>query len=187
MLDAAALMRRLCQTSKRVGCDSAQQSRSRPTTKDANLNPAYASMTRVLAAVIEREGRLLLCKRPQDKRHGGLWEFPGGKVQEGESDDEAARRELAEELGVHVTRVHPVAYSVNDEGSEFLIEFLRVEIEGEPTCFEHTELAWVLPSDVLAYPLAPCDRRFVLDGQTRSDAGPGDCGSAPFDLERPFF
>ncbi len=48
---------------------------------------------RVLASVIERDHRLLVCRRPLHKRHGGLWEFPGGKVREGESDLEAARRE----------------------------------------------------------------------------------------------
>ena len=55
---------------------------------------------RVLATVIRRDGRLLVCQRPSHKRHGGLWEFPGGKVEPGESDLAASRRELAEELGV---------------------------------------------------------------------------------------
>jgi 8-oxo-dGTP pyrophosphatase MutT (NUDIX family) len=49
----------------------------------------------VVAAVIERDGRLLVCQRPAHKRHGGLWEFPGGKCDPGESDAEAARRELS--------------------------------------------------------------------------------------------
>jgi 8-oxo-dGTP diphosphatase len=66
---------------------------------------------RVLASVIERDHRLLVCRRPLDKRHGGLWEFSGGKVREGESDLEAARRELREELAVEVTGVGAVAPS----------------------------------------------------------------------------
>ncbi|HSG49130.1 MAG TPA: NUDIX domain-containing protein, partial [Longimicrobiales bacterium] len=52
----------------------------------------------VIAAVIHRDGRYLVGRRPDDKRHGGLWEFPGGKLDPGESWLEAARRELSEEL-----------------------------------------------------------------------------------------
>ena len=66
---------------------------------------------RVLASVIQRENRLLVYRRPLHKRHGGLWESPVGKVREGESDLEAARRELREELGVEVTGVGAVAPS----------------------------------------------------------------------------
>jgi mutator protein MutT len=58
----------------------------------------------VLAAVIRRDGRLLVARRPAHKRHGGLWEFPGGKVEEGESWADAAARERKEELGVDVAR-----------------------------------------------------------------------------------
>lgn len=63
---------------------------------------------RVVASVIEHEGRLLVCKRPAHKRHGGLWEFPGGKVEPEESDFKAVERELEEELGVRVREVGPV-------------------------------------------------------------------------------
>jgi len=116
---------------------------------------------RVLAAVIQRDQRFLLCQRPGHKRHGGLWEFPGGKVKEGESDLEAARRELAEELGVHVTDVGPVELSVRDPGSEFVIEFLPVTVQGEPRCLEHEALAWEEEGRLLTYDLAPSDRRYV--------------------------
>ena len=95
---------------------------------------------RVIASVIRRNGRVLLCKRPVHKRHGDLWEFPGGKVEAGESDLEAARRELAEELNVRVLSVGPVTFSVADPGSDFVIEFLPVEIQGEPACIEM--LSW---------------------------------------------
>jgi 8-oxo-dGTP diphosphatase len=57
---------------------------------------------RVVAAVIKRNDYYLICKRPKGKRHGGLWEFPGGKVEEGENIETAARRELAEELDLSV-------------------------------------------------------------------------------------
>jgi 8-oxo-dGTP diphosphatase len=117
---------------------------------------------RVVASVVERAGRLLLCLRPAHKRHGGCWEFPGGKVEPGESDLEAARRELREELDVAVVSVGPVELSVEDPGSPFVIEFLPVEIVGEPVCLEHADLAWVTEAEAAALPLAPSDRQYVL-------------------------
>ena len=76
-------------------------------------------MPRVLASVIQSGNRLLVCQRAQEKRHGGLWEFPGGKVEAGESDFEAARRELHEKLDVTVTEVGPVEFSAKDPASSF--------------------------------------------------------------------
>jgi len=90
-----------------------------------------------------------------------MWEFPGGKVEPGESDIQAASRELLEELGVRVTGVGDVQYSVRDADSAFVIEFLRVEIEGEPRMIEHTALAWVEPGFLRRYRLAPSDRMYV--------------------------
>ncbi|HET8656835.1 MAG TPA: (deoxy)nucleoside triphosphate pyrophosphohydrolase [Longimicrobiaceae bacterium] len=116
---------------------------------------------RVVASVIEREGRLLVCERPAHKRHGGLWEFPGGKVEPGESDFQAVARELAEELGVRVRAVGGVEFSVADPGSDFVIVFLPVEIEGEPRCLEHAAVAWVPEDELLSLALAPSDRAFV--------------------------
>ena len=116
---------------------------------------------RVLASVIRREGRLLVGRRPLHKRHGGLWEFPGGKVEPGESDREAVGRELREELGVDVTRVGPVAFSAPDPTSGFVIEFLPVEIRGEPMGLEHLALAWVEDENLLDLALAPSDRAFA--------------------------
>jgi 8-oxo-dGTP diphosphatase len=117
---------------------------------------------RVLASVVQRESRLLVCLRPPHKRHGGLWEFPGGKLEPGETDLQAARRELEEELGVHVTGVGPVEYSVEDPGSDFVIDFLPVKIEGEPVCLEHSDLAWVTEEELDGLDLAPSDRRYAL-------------------------
>jgi mutator protein MutT len=117
---------------------------------------------RVVASVIECEGKLLVCERPIHKRHGGLWEFPGGKVEDGESDFEAVRRELSEELGVEAIEVGPVQFSISDSGSPFVIEFLSVRIAGQPRCFEHTALVWMHERALLELPLAPSDRRYVL-------------------------
>ncbi len=90
-------------------------------------------LTRVLAAVLEDSaGRLLVCRRPLHKRHGGLWEFPGGKFEEGESPLLAARRELREELGLDVESVGEQIYTSHDPGSAFVIEFYPVVAAGVP-------------------------------------------------------
>ncbi len=123
--------------------------------------PAADPAVRVVAAVVAREGRLLVCRRPPHKRHGGLWEFPGGKCEPGESDADAARRELREELGVEVTAVGPALFSAGDPGSPFLVAFVPAEVAGEPACHEHTALAWGTPAELAALALAPSDRRFV--------------------------
>jgi mutator protein MutT len=122
---------------------------------------AAGDRIRVVAAVIERQGRYLVCQRPAGKRHGGLWEFPGGKLEAGEGILEAARRELDEELGVVVTAVGGQLFTITDPGSAFLIEFHPVTILGEPACLEHAALAWATAKELTALELAPGDRRFA--------------------------
>lgn len=89
---------------------------------------------RVLKSVIQASNRFLICQRRLHGRRAGLWEFPGGKVWDGESDFDAARRKLFEELNVAVVEVGPVEFSVADPGSDFVIRFPPVTIEGEPLC-----------------------------------------------------
>jgi mutator protein MutT len=115
----------------------------------------------VVAAVVERQGLLLLCRRPAGKRHAGRWEFPGGKLLPGEAVPEALRRELSEELGVEVIEVGERLLAVPDPGSAFLVEFYPVKIAGEPVALEHDGLAWVRPEDLLELDLAPSDRSFA--------------------------
>ena len=97
----------------------------------------------VIAAVIQRGDKYLLGQRPESKRHGGLWEFPGGKVRDGESRLEAIRRELAEELALKVVRIERLLFSVVDKGSPYVIEFVETIIEGTPIPYEHSEIAWL--------------------------------------------
>lgn len=116
---------------------------------------------RVIAAVVRSGDRFLICQRPSHKRHGGLWEFPGGKCEAGETDEQAITRELAEELGVKVSAVGDVLFSDSDPDSPFSIAFLPVDIRGEPLCIEHAALAWVSRHRMTEYELAPSDARFV--------------------------
>jgi 8-oxo-dGTP diphosphatase len=125
-----------------------------------------ASLTRVVAAVIERRDRVLVALRHPEKRHGGMWEFPGGKVEGGESDLDALRRELAEELGLHVVSTSPPVAAFKDPGSQFLIVFIPVVVDGEPERREHVEIRWASWRDLTAMPLAPTDREFVQARET---------------------
>ena len=102
----------------------------------------------VVAAVIVRAETYLICQRPLDKRHGGLWEFPGGKLMDGESPLEGATRELREELELQVQAVGEPLLSLKDPGSEFLIMFCPVEAFGDPKALEHIDLRWVKPEPV---------------------------------------
>lgn len=116
---------------------------------------------RVVAAVIERDGRYLVGRRPGHKRHGGLWEFPGGKLDEGEDVRDAAERELREELSLRVDAVGACLVSFADGASPFVIEFHAVDAVGEPVAHEHDALDWLTPAELLEAPLAPADRRFA--------------------------
>ena len=127
----------------------------------------------VVAAVIRSGARVLLCQRPAHKRHGGLYEFPGGKCNDGETKDQAIARELLEELGVTVTYVGSVLHSIHDPGSLFVIHFTDVRIDGTPLTIEHSDLQWVTFNEALYLDLAPSDRRFIEDFLDR--AGEADC------------
>lgn len=114
-----------------------------------------------MAAVVERQGRWLLAKRPPHKSHGGCWELPGGKVAPGENLADAVRRELAEELGVAVSEVGDPRASLRDPGTPFVVHFCPVRFDGEPRAREHDELRWLTQEEALRLPLAPTDRRFL--------------------------
>jgi 8-oxo-dGTP diphosphatase len=128
--------------------------------------PQEGDLIGVLAAVIHQEDRYLVCRRPLHKRHGGYWEFPGGKLELGESLLEAAHRELSEELGVEVLSIGEVLFSCQDPGSRFLIEFAEVQICGVPEAREHDEIRWLTASELRALKLAPSDHAFAVKLET---------------------
>ena len=114
----------------------------------------------VIAAVIQNEGQYLLCQRPHGKRYGGQWEFPGGKLEAGETFFEAAQRELQEELGVEVLSLGEFLAAYDDPGSHFKVHFWEIAIYGTPRPLEHAQVAWVPADDLLSYDLAVNDSRF---------------------------
>lgn len=113
----------------------------------------------VAAALIVREGRFLICRRPEYKARGGLWEFPGGKTEAGESVFDAVVRECREELGVTIvpSRVVDEVTHTYPDITVRLSLVLAVIAEGEPMLLEHSALAWISPSDIPRYDFCPAD------------------------------
>lgn len=115
----------------------------------------------VVAAVIQKEGKYLLCRRPLHKHHGGRWEFPGGKCEPDEAAVDALGRELLEELELTVLAVSQCAYSGAERKSPYLIFFHPVIVSGELVLHEHIEYRWGSIEEVCRLNLAPVDRNFV--------------------------
>jgi 8-oxo-dGTP pyrophosphatase MutT (NUDIX family) len=117
----------------------------------------------VIAAIIRRGERYLVGRRPAGKRHGGLWEFPGGKLLDGEDWLAAARRELAEELCIEVASVGEVLLTATDPDSPFDIHFVEVEVAPRvsPEALEHSEVGWFTADELHGLPMAPADAQMV--------------------------
>ena len=113
-------------------------------------------------ALIDGDGRVLLAQRPAHKEHGGLWEFPGGKVRAGETPEAALTRELAEELAIDVAPscLAPFAFASearSDDVHLLMPLFVCRKWRGTPRPLEGQQLAWARPRDFSAYPMPPAD------------------------------
>lgn len=122
-------------------------------------------MIAVVAGVVVRNGRVLVCQRPPGKALGLLWEFPGGKLEAGESPEAALERELWEELRVR-TRTGRILDALRvksaKDNQDLLVLFYQSEIlSGEPEPLECVALAWALPGEIERYALAPADAQFA--------------------------
>lgn len=118
---------------------------------------------KVTAAVIEEKGKVLIARRKPGRHMGGKWEFPGGKIEPGETPEESLARELEEELAIQA-RIGEYLCSALYEGDGVSLELLvfRVErIRGEPALIEHQEIRWVRPEELAVFDLADSDRKVV--------------------------
>jgi 8-oxo-dGTP diphosphatase len=117
----------------------------------------------VVAGVIHRDGKVLIGQRMARDRHGLKWEFPGGKVEPGETPRQALQRELREELGVESEVGAELArYEHTTGGRSLLLLFLGVNrIEGEPRSVAFEEIRWEEPTNLPAYDFLDGDLDFV--------------------------
>ena len=138
----------------------------RPGSTALEAFPEGVVPVRVVAAVIRREdGRFLITQRKAEDALGGLWEFPGGKVDEGETSEAALARELREELDVAAdvgARLHLTRHHYADSGKHLAIEFFDiVRVVGTPRCVDVADLRWVTPSELGAYDFPEADAEFI--------------------------
>ena len=116
-------------------------------------------------ALVDADGRVLLAERPAGKSMAGLWEFPGGKVDAGETPEAALIRELAEELGIDVTAscLAPFTFASHTYPDFHLLMPLYVcrKWSGTPAAREGQRLAWVRPPRLADYPMPPADEPLV--------------------------
>ena len=113
----------------------------------------------VVAALIERGDRFMICRRPEGKARAGLWEFVGGKAEEGESLEDALVRECEEEIGVRVKVGSVFASVVHDYADIFvhLTIFRASIVSGEPRSMEGNAIAWITPAEIPNYSFCDAD------------------------------
>ncbi len=115
------------------------------------------------AAIICHAGKVLLTQRPVDKPHGGFWEFPGGKLDSGESPHQSLRRELREELAIEIS-VGPILQTVYHHYDWGAVLIMAYHCRWENGSIEHLEVAdhrWLQTSELHQMPILPADRPIV--------------------------
>ena len=116
-------------------------------------------------ALVDSDGRILLAQRPEGKSLAGLWEFPGGKLDPGETPEAALIRELEEELGISTKTacLAPLTFASHSYENFHLLMPLFVcrKWQGVPQAREHSALKWVRPQALRDYPMPPADEPLV--------------------------
>jgi 8-oxo-dGTP diphosphatase len=117
------------------------------------------------AALVDVDGRVLICQRPEGKALAGLWEFPGGKLEPGETPEDCLIRELEEELDIRVAHacLAPFVFASHTYDSFHLLMplYLIRRWEGQVKAREHKAIAWVKPARLDDYPMPPADAPLV--------------------------
>lgn len=125
----------------------------------------YPTLLVVACALVDADRRVLIAQRPENKNMGGLWEFPGGKVEQGESPETALIRELKEELDIETREacLAPLTFASFSYEKFHLLMPLYVcrKWQGTPQALEHTALKWVRPQRLRDYPMPPADEPLV--------------------------
>jgi 8-oxo-dGTP diphosphatase len=120
-------------------------------------------MIQVTAAIIINSGKVFIAKRKPPGRMPGMWEFPGGKIENGETPEHCLKRELREELGIDAAIGRHVGTSIY-EYDFYTVELMAYRtkiITGEIKLRDHADMAWVAPEDLGKYEFAPADVLFV--------------------------
>ncbi len=119
----------------------------------------------VACALVDGDGRVLIAQRPQGKSLAGLWEFPGGKLEPGETPEQALIRELREELGIEVAEacLAPFVFTTHAYEAFHLLMplWLCRRWSGVVQAREHAATAWVKPAKLADYPMPPADEPLV--------------------------
>jgi 8-oxo-dGTP diphosphatase len=127
--------------------------------------PPKNDLVVVAAALIDRDGRLLVQQRPEGLSMAGLWEFPGGKVEPGETPEQALIRELAEELGIDVEQacLAPACFASDMLGDRHLLLLLYVcrKWRGTPVAHHASALRWVRPVELYGLAMPPADKPLI--------------------------
>jgi 8-oxo-dGTP diphosphatase len=128
---------------------------------------------KVAAAVIEKDGKILIARRKQGDTHSGKWEFPGGKLDPGETPEACLKRELREELGIE-TEAGPFLCSIRFAYRHMAVELLFYKtsyVSGEITLHEHDRIEWVSPEALTDFDFLEADRPVLerLKEEARSD------------------
>ena len=140
----------------------------------SDSSPQEAAKARIVlvvaVALIDEDGRILMTKRPEGKSMAGLWEFPGGKMEAGETPEAALIRELREELGIEVKAecLAPFTFASHSYPEFHLLMPLYVcrKWAGIPRSREGQEMKWVRPRDMRALPMPPADIPLVAHLQS---------------------
>lgn len=117
-------------------------------------------MIKVVAGILKKDDKILIARKREGKPLAGLWEFPGGKIEEGETPEESLVRELMEEMEIKISVKDYVGKSIYDYGNGKVIELLGYTaeiIEGNIVLTDHDKYIWVALSEINNYSLAPAD------------------------------